>query len=302
DLSDINNQIEELSIRHQSNQATLATERNLFALAKAEVDRLVKLQQQNLSNESAVNNARSTLGKQQLAVLSRQLEVESYPAKLEILKARRDFNRAKVAESSLAMERAQMKAPFDAVISQVFVADGDRVMLGQSLLSLFPLSSLEIRAHLPTAYVDQIRQAMSGGVTLTAGIEKRDELGKFILTRIAGRAETSGIDVYFKAQDTNSQLRPGELLPLSLHLPEMDNVIAIPYQAIYGNSVVYLMRQGRMQAIEVSSVGQQVNIEGQRILLIRSESIESGDHIIVTHLPNAVSGLKVTSSENATNN
>ena len=90
DLRDIDNQIAELKIRHQSNLASLSTERELLELADAEVQRLVKLKKQNLSADTAINSARSELGRRQLAVTSRELDVDSYPAKLQILMARRD--------------------------------------------------------------------------------------------------------------------------------------------------------------------------------------------------------------------
>jgi multidrug efflux pump subunit AcrA (membrane-fusion protein) len=54
DLRDIENQIAELGIRHESNKSSLKTERNLLALAETEVERLVKLQQQNLSADARI--------------------------------------------------------------------------------------------------------------------------------------------------------------------------------------------------------------------------------------------------------
>ena len=86
--------------------------------------------------------------------------------------------------------------------------------------------------------------------------------------------------------------RPGELLSLSLQLPAESGVFAVPYQAIYGNSRIYRVDEDRLQAIDVVSVGQVRSHDRVRVL-IRSEAIADGDHIAVTHLPNAVSGLKV---------
>ena len=71
--------------------------------------------------------------------------------------------------------------------------------------------------------------------------------------------------------------------------------MAVPYQAIYGNSRLYLLKQNRLQGITVESVGQYVDTDGTAMLLIKSPQINSGDEIVITHLPNAVSGLKVRS-------
>ena len=293
DLRDIDNQIVELKIRQQSNLASLSTERELLGLADAEVQRLVKLKKQNLSADTAINSARSELERRRLTVTSRELDVDSYPAKLQILLARRDHARAELDQARLAMARSEVSAPFDAIISKVEVAAGDRVSLGQMLISMFPINSLEIRAHLPINYIKSVQLAIAEGQKLDASVADRDDLGRFTVIRLAGEAEATGIDVYFAIGAVPAQLRPGELLPLSLKLPLESGVFAVPYQAIYGNSRIYRVAEGRLQAVDVSSIGQAKTANGQIRVLIRSDEIDSGDLIAVTHLPNAVSGLKV---------
>jgi multidrug efflux pump subunit AcrA (membrane-fusion protein) len=293
DLRDIENQIAELKIRHLSNQASLSTERELLGLANAEVERLLKLKKQNLSADTAINGARSEMGRRQLTVTSRELDVDSYPAKLEILKARRDRARAELDQARLAMARSAVSAPFDAIISEVEVAAGDRVSLGQMLISMFPINNLEIRAHLPINYIKSVQLALADGQKLEASVTDREDLGRFTVIRLAGEAEATGIDVYFEIGVVPVQLRPGELLPLNLKLPLESGVFAVPYQAIYGNSRIYRVDEDRLQAVDVRSIGQARTAEDQILVLIRSDDIKSGDLIAVTHLPNAISGLKV---------
>ena len=293
DLRDIDNQIAELKIRYQSNQVSLETERDLLALANDEVQRLVKLKKQNLSADTALNSARSELGRRRLEVTARELAVESYPAQLQILMARHDRSKAELDQARLAMDRSSIKAPFDAIISEVGVAAGDRVSLGQILISLFPVSNLEIRAHLPINYVKSVQLALAEGKQLDASVSNRKYLGRFPLIRLAGEAEATGIDAYFAIDSIAEQLRPGELLPLSLMLPAETGVFAVPYQAVYGNSRVYRVVENRLQALDVASIGQSSIEGGRSLVLIRSSDIKPGDQIAITHLPNAVSGLKV---------
>lgn len=293
DLRDIDNQVAELKIRHRSDQASLDTERELLGLADAEVERLVKLKEQNLSADTAINSARSESGRRRLAVTSREFDVDSHPAKLQILMARRDRARAELDQARLAMTRSEVRAPFEAIISEVEVAAGDRVSLGQMLISMFPINNLEIRAHLPINYIKSVQRAIAEGQQLHARVLDRKDLGHFPVLRLAGKAEATGIDVYFAIGTVPAQLRPGELLPLSLELPLESRVFAVPYQAIYGNSRIYRVDENRLQAIDVSSIGQTRTADDRILVLIRSDAIKSGDQIAVTHLPNAVSGLKV---------
>jgi hypothetical protein len=82
-------------------------------------------------------------------------------------------------------------------------------------------------------------------------------------------------------------------------LPRKSGVIAVPYQAIYGNSTIYVVAEDRIQAVEVATLGQLKNEQGQVLLLIQSDEIEIGSRIVTTHLPNAVSGLKVRIEDSA---
>ena len=298
DLREVESQIAELQVRHRSNQAALATERELLSLAEAEVERLVQLQARNLTSDTALNAARSDLGRRALEVNARQFEVDSYPARLQTLEARRDRNRARLTEARLARERSELRAPFDALISSVDVAAGDRVSLGQVLVSLYPLNSLEVRAHLPSKYIGSVQRALTDGQLLTAELQNRDLSKSLELIRLAGESESTGIDAYFAIDASELQFRPGELLALNLKLPQENDVIALPYQAIYGNSRVYKIVDDRLQAVDVVSAGQTRSAQGAAQVLVRSDQINIGDRIAATHLPNAVSGLKVTTVEN----
>ncbi len=293
DLRDLDSQIAELKVRHQSNQASLKTERELLVLADAEVKRLTELKKQNLSADTAINAARSETARRQLVVTSRELDVDSYPARLKILQARHDRGKAELDQARLAMARSKITAPFDAIISEVTVAAGDRVSLGQVLISLFPINDLEIRAHLPINYIDSVRQAIANEQPLYARVTNRNIPGRFQVRRLAGKAEATGIDIYFAIDATAEQLRPGDLLPLNLELPAQAGVIGIPYQAIYGNSRVYRVVEGRLQGVDIKPIGQARTPDNGVVVLIRSDDIKPGDLIAVTHLPNAVSGLKV---------
>jgi len=296
DLRDIENQISELKIRHLSNQNALKTERQLEQLAEAEVERLLKLKKQNLSADSIVNEARSALGRQQLSVFSRQYEVDSYPVQLNKLEGKLNQNRAKLKEARLRIERSQVFAPFEAVISAAPVSVGDRVATGQIMVALYPVNNLEVRAHIPTRYITRIQQSISKGMTQLARITMPGINLQLELVRLAGEAEPSGVDAYFRAGRSSSQLRLGALLPLRLDLPAENDVIAVPYQAIYGNSRLYLLKDNRLQGVDVESVGQYSGDDGKAMLLVKSPQINPDDDIVITHLPNAMNGLKVRSA------
>ncbi len=293
ELKDIDSQHEELQIRYKSNLVSLKTEQELFRLAEQEVERMRKLKNQNLGADSALSDARSELARQQLSLHSRQLEVESYPAKLQKLEAQQIKYRARLDDARRMIERSQVIAPFNGIISSVPVSKGDRVAIGQTLVSLYPVDSLEIRAHIPAAYIAAIQSAINQDKAPQARLAGNDESLLLNLKRLAGEAEATGIDAYFQVATSSRQLRPGVLLSLNLSLPQQSDVFAVPFQAIYGNSRIYRINDGRLEGIDVKTVGQYYPSSDRALLLVQSELISDGDKIVVTHLPNAVSGLKV---------
>lgn len=294
DLSSIKNQISELEIRHRSNQAALKTERELLALADKDVQRAQSLKNQKLGSDSSLNDARSALGRQQLSVISRELEVDSFEVKKRNLQTERDRQLARLNDAQLMIERSEVIAPFDAIVSATPVSIGDRVSTGQTLISLYPVDGLEIRAHVPARYVPSIQQAITQGKDHHALVSTSTGSLQLQLIRLAGEAQASGIDAYFRSGDASYDFRPGSLLALNFGLPQQRDVIAVPYQAIYGNSRIYLLKQERLEAVSVESVGQYLKPDGSAALLIRSSKINEDDQIVVTHLPNAVDGLKVS--------
>jgi len=296
-LKEVQSQLDELKIRHRSNQTSLTTEKELLKLAEEEVERMRKLKNQNLGAESALSVARSALGRQQLAVQNRQFEVESFPAKIQMLEAQQSKFGVDLQDAKLMIERSEVVAPFDGVINASPVSVGDRVATGQTLISLYPTQSLEIRAHIPFRYIADIQNAIASEQKPVA-LWKRDEaLTSFELKRLSGDAKPSGMDAFFDTGDASQTLRPGELLSLNLSLPPEEEVFSVPFQAIYGNSRIFLLRDDRLEGIDVETVGQFFQADRGARLLVRSEEINDGDAIVITHLPNAVTGLKVRTAE-----
>jgi hypothetical protein len=85
----------------------------------------------------------------------------------------------------------------------------------------------------------------------------------------------------------------GQLLNLALNLPETKEIIALPFEAVYGTNRIYKLQNDRMLGVEVERVGEKLSVTGESQILIRSPALKPGDKIITTQLPNAMDGLKV---------
>jgi hypothetical protein len=105
---------------------------------------------------------------------------------------------------------------------------------------------------------------------------------------------SGGVDGLFSlVKDQPSTLALGTFIELSLSLGTQDNVIVMPFNALYGLNRVYRLNDGYLEAVKISRVGEYEDSDGQTQLLIRGDNLNEGDRIVSTQLPNAITGLRV---------
>ena len=166
---------------------------------------------------------------------------------------------------------------------------------GQSLISLYPAAGLEVRAKLPATQQDAFISALRRGERPQAKAMVAGEMLEFTLVRSGAAADARGLDAFFAARQPGKNLRIGELINLQVARAQIPDVVAVPYTSLFGGRQLYRIEAGRLKALEVEVLGDAGGAFGQETprLLVRSPALKQGDTLLVTHLPNAMSGLKV---------
>lgn len=282
-------------LRHKADLDQLEHEKQLLASAAADVKRFEQLQKENFYSQTAVEQSRSNLARQNISLRSRELAIADHEARLLQLKARLLKARANLDQAELAAARARVTAPFAGFVAKVEVAEGDQVNTGQSLISLYPAAGLEVRAKLPATQQDEFLAAMARGERPQASAAVAGEKLAFRLARTAGAADARGLDGFFVLAAPASALRVGELVTLEVARSPVDGVAAVPYTALYNGRQVYRIEAGRLKALDVAVLGEAGGQPAR--LLVKSAELKQGDLLMATHLPNAVSGLKVEAAK-----
>jgi HlyD family secretion protein len=282
-------------LRHKADLDQLAQERQLLEFAAADVRRFEQLRQENFYSQSAVDQSRQNLARQQITLRTRELAVADHRARMNQLQARLSKARANLEQAELALQRSRVVAAFDGYVAKVEVAEGDQVNSGQSLISLYPAAGLEVRAKLPATQQDAFVSALRRGERPQAKAMVAGELLEFTLVRSGAAADARGLDAFFAARRPGKNLRIGELINLQVARAPIPNVVAVPYTALFGGRQLYRIEAGRLKALDVEVLGDAGGVFGQDTprLLVRSPALKRGDTLLVTHLPNAMSGLKV---------
>ncbi|MCG6863024.1 MAG: biotin/lipoyl-binding protein [Chromatiaceae bacterium] len=279
--------------RFERDRKASEQEQTLLSIARDGVKRAQRLTKQRVGSETDLDKAEETLARQALAVSIREMDIEDHPARLRALEARLSSTRARLADVELDFERARVTAPFDGVVAGVAVTAGDQVKQDAELVRLYSLDRLEVRARIPAPFQAEVSGALASGTLLNAYADVGDVQIPLRLDRVAGEAQPSGVDGLFAVERDAQLLRLGQMLSLRLVLPPRSDAVALPFQAVYGGGRIYKLVDGRLRGIRVESLGGISDGNGGERLLVRSPELVAGDRIVVTHMPNAIDGLRV---------
>ena len=290
-VDDLDAQISSEQVRYRNDQEALKSEQAIVANARRQFERIESLVGRNLASRENLEAATDALARAELTVSTRQRAIQEHPARLQSLEAKLAQARANLSATERDVDRARVVAPFDGVVTGIEVAVGDQVSRNEPLLTVYPTRGLEVRARVPQVFQNELITALGQGQTLTAISDNGHE---FVLARFAGLSDPAGTEAVLELQGEPGGLRPGALLPLTLERPARQQAVDVPFSALYGADSVYLMTEdGRMQRVEVERIGEARSENGERRLLIAGEQLTPGARLITTHLPNAVTGLKV---------
>ncbi|GKT12013.1 MAG: HlyD family secretion protein [Thiomicrorhabdus sp.] len=295
DVEDITAQLQLQQLANKANLKRLEHEQKVLELKQTTVERTQQLIVRELASLSDLDKVKEILVKQEYVVVGAELAVEESLLKGVQNQARLTKAKAALALAKLNLKRGKLIAPYDIRIAKVFVSEGSRVNVGASLVRYYGFNSLELRAKLPISGLNKMQSAVDSKVKLLAFYQLDDQQIPLDLTRLAGESTTSGLDAFFTLPKVLSNARPGDLMEVNLQGVVLNRVVAIPYSALYGQNKVYIVKEGRLVSEIVQVVGD-VMREGRLWALIRPEFGE-GTSINITHLPNAMTGLKVSEAE-----
>ncbi len=291
-VAELKGQIKSEQSRYKADKQAYAYEKSILQLEQSAVKRANMLKDKKLGSVAALEEAETKLKRQQLAYTDRKLALDDHASRLQQLKARLTNAQADVDLAQLDLERSQVIAPFDGFVEKLSVSAGNQVQENQALLSFYSTEQLEVRAKIPTAFQDEIQKALQSKQGLSATARYAGASMLLELNRLAGMADAGGVDALFSFSSGSEWAKPGSSISLSLKRPNQDNVIVLPYSAIYDNNRVYRVVDNYLQRVTVQVVGNYLD-ENNEKLLVYSDEIQLGDKILITHLPNAMMGLKV---------
>jgi HlyD family secretion protein len=293
DLADSEAQLQLILRDIETDKEVLQHMKRLHTLTKSKADRLKTLNSKNLIATERLEDTQQEVARQGIELARQQARVDNNPQRVFQAEAAVNRTEARLENQHINLQRADIRAPFDGRISSLLVSPGDRVQTGQSLISLYDSNALQIRVPVPSSSVDTMKTALRDGYTISAEIN--GQMLKANLAQLASEVDRgkSGVDALFTVTDSDGKLELGRAVEITINMPKLDNVIALPLQSVYDNKRVFLIEDGRLRSVEVSPIGQRINSQGELEVLVRQDPLSSGVAILATNLPKASTGLKV---------
>ena len=287
--------LEHETLRHRNNLAALEHEEELLVLARREVARARDLAERKVGSQASLDKVRRDEERQMLAVEQRRLAIREHESRRKQIEARLAKATAQQSQAMLDLERTRVYPPFEGRITEVLVSPGDRVRPGDRLVAMFDSDMLELRAQIPLRYLPVVRAALDRGDALDARAMVDGQEVHAVLHRLTARVDrgSGGADGLFRVTRGNAWLQLGRTVEFVLDLPAVEEAVSVPREALYGTDRVFVLDGERMKGVEVERLGETHPDDGDGRVILRSPDLKPSDRLIVTHLPNAIDGLRV---------
>lgn len=219
--------------------------------------------------------------------------------------------RARLDLARLDLERAQVKAPYDARILSIHANLGQVVGASSKLADIYAIDYLEVRLplsqfqlkylDLPERYVDAVEKPASP-VKLYADIGGKQFIWPAVLDRTESAVDPDSRQWYVIARVDNpygSQfadrppLKFGQFLRAEIQGQTLDNVFVIPREALYQGNEVALMEDGQLVRRQTDPLW----TDEQNAVL--SYPLEDGDMLVTTPVSTMLSGTRISSGDEA---
>lgn len=255
------------------------------AQAQQSFDRAKALAEKNLISrqdlEAAQTNLQTAVAAHEAAIAAeRELRAEMVAKQATLDSATRD------------LKDTTIRAPFDGVVAERMVSEGQYVDTQAPVIRLVRLDPLRLTADVPEKFAPSVRVGQPIELTTDAFPDK-PVTGT--ITRISPdvNLKSRAFAIEADVRNEDGALKPGTFARLKIATNKVDHAIVVPATAIqtrYGTSVAFIVKDGKLKASEVK-LGDRL---GPRVEI--TEGLEPGQTIVADDVDGLTAGVAVRPS------
>ena len=319
-------QMNELDIKLENTQASLAIEKKSLELTKNELQRLKNLLKKNSVSYSDFESQERSMLAQQQSMLSQSNSLKLIPSQKALLDAQLQQKQSQLEQAQRDLHNTKIFMPFTGRISSNSVEVAQYVRIGNSLTTADALDKAEIEVQIPIGYFRGLIRSdkkinlldhSKEGHTKELGIEAQVVLKEGSLStvwearfsRITDTLDpkTRTIGVIVEVDNPYSDVTPGSKPPLikgffvEVHLrgyPRKDSLV-VPRSALHNQHLYLVNEQNRLDIRKVNIELFQpefaiiTNIKEDKT----NKPLAAGDKVIISDLVPAIKGMLLSPQE-----
>lgn len=293
----------------------LAVEKAKLELSRSELDRKKKLYESGSLSQSDYDRQNLEYMQMEASHLNQQNALALLKSSEELTKAKMEATEAQLDSANLKLEKTKIFAPFDGRVHEEDVDEGEYIVTGKRLATIYDISAMEIVINLSPEkgmrLVEPLKEfhdfssfpdlkeinalfktyGPKGLVRLR--VQNRDTTWPCQVTRLKGALDqtTRTIPVVVEVKDPFKDAQPGVRPPLVpgmfvevvLQGKVFKDVARIPRSAVHEGEV-YLLAGGRLQVKPV-----EIAMMTREDALI-SKGLNDGDKVILSQIPVPIPG------------
>lgn len=244
---------------------------------------ILKIDDNKLLREKDRLEAQTEQAREQYERLKMVFEEDSIGSEIEVINARSAYQQSKSALESVEVDLANttVKAPFDAILEDRFLEEGEMASPGTPLVRLIGSARLKVTAGVPARYADVVKEG--DNVNLWFDTQESDTLTAeiiYVANSIDPQNRTFKIEVELPREVQNYKL--DMVANLRLNTLSEDNVIVVNEEFVYKKDnefIAYLKAQNEDGDFVAEKRVVRLGPSYQSNVIIR-EGLQAGDELI----------------------
>ena len=149
---------------------------------------------------------------------------------------------------------SEVRSPIDGVVTDRPTYPGETPPPGMPLLTVMDTSSVIAKAHIPQDQAVQLKPGDAATIKTPGNIEAK---GKVTLVSPALDPNSTTVEVWVEAQNSDGRLRPGASVSLEMVAQTVNDAVVVPSSAVLkkpdGATSVMIVKDGHAQQVEVET-------------------------------------------------
>lgn len=288
DITEIELQLDALRRDQKADADNLQDTARLLQLAEKNYLRNKELLGGGAVSEVQTESSEQAYRQRKLEYARMQNQLANYETREKTAQAQMARAKAQLAQTDLLVERARVLSPFAGRIARIHTAAGQRPAAGAALMEIFNPEKMRLVIALPQ------RHAADADGALRAVLRRGDALITLAFDGIEPRVDDGGsIDAFFALPPDGGWV-VGATHEVRLELPPLDNLIAVPVDAIYNDDRIYRIGDdGRANAEFCRRAGLGLDGDDDTSALLHCPGLAGESRIVANQLPQLANRAKV---------